>query len=182
MSSTTAARAGALDGRRRRHADLNVGRGVGNPSALALARRRSQRGIALDAVTPEQRARLRERLYDEAKRCLLFSVEGSRAAERPPRRCSSRPIADVRVGNLAFVLQKQGKLDEAKAMLASSGCHPDTLAAVRRAGARRRERTTHPTLMTVGNLANVNNLDEANAMNERRSRAERTLGADHPTR
>ena len=44
-----------------------------NASAAAAA--------AIDAVTPEQRARLRERLY-ATRRDLLFSVEGSRAAER----------------------------------------------------------------------------------------------------
>ena len=44
-----------------------------NASAAAAA--------AMDAVTPEQRARLRERLY-ATRRDLLFSVEGSRAAER----------------------------------------------------------------------------------------------------
>ena len=50
-------------------------------STVCSRARSAAAAAAMDAVTPEQRARLRERLY-ATRRDLLFSVEGSRAAER----------------------------------------------------------------------------------------------------
>ena len=161
----------------------------GEPGTPAqIARRRSQRGIALalggggapaEAGPSRRRSERRSSDTDAQRKETELAVErvnAERAAAGFERTLGAdHPSTLMTVGNLANVLTKQGNLDEANAMNERA-----------LAGFERTLGADHPhTLMTVNNLAVVlkdqGKLDEAKAMYERAlAGRERTLGADHP--